>query len=144
MQVSCLFLGGRRHHRVANETTVAETEPLGDKTSVGQRSTRDQRHTFREALHVERGRKSPQGVVAMGDSRYVKDSKTPLQKEQQETFYVQAAKTIAGTQTPVLPITFSEGNPWQKKGKSGWGGGGTGQVLVFFYLICKSTMGDLY
>lgn len=67
MQVGCLFLGGCRHQHAENETTVEETEPLRTKTSVGPISTCDQRHAFREALHAERGRNSPQGAVAMRD-----------------------------------------------------------------------------
>lgn len=65
--MGCLFLSQCRHHRAANETTVEETEPLGTKSLVVQRSTSDQRHTFREVLHSEGGRNSPQGAVAMGD-----------------------------------------------------------------------------
>lgn len=43
----------------SKDTAVAETEPWGTKTLVGQRSTCDQRHIFRVPLHAERGWNSP-------------------------------------------------------------------------------------
>lgn len=70
MQVGCLFLGGCRHHYAENETTVEETGQLRTQTSAGPRSACEQRHTFRKALHAERGRNSSQGAEAMSDPPY--------------------------------------------------------------------------
>lgn len=74
VQVGCLFLGGYRPHPEANGTTAEETEPLGVKTLFSQRSTCDQRHTFRGSLHAKRGRNTPQGTAVVRDSHCVKDT----------------------------------------------------------------------
>lgn len=131
VQVGCLFLDGCRHHPATNETTVEGTEPLRTKTSAGQRSTGDQRHTFRGTLHVEGGRNS-YGDCGHGSPTVLKTGikqQTLLQTEQQETYCVRAAKIIAGIQTPVLPITSSE-----CKRKERWDGeeGVQGKCLCSF------------
>lgn len=124
-QVGCLFLGGCRPRHQANETTVAETEQLGARALF--RGARVTRHTLLGGHSVPKViGTAPKTLWPWVTHTVLRTQRNkaakPITSRATRNLLIQAAETITRTQSPVLPITSSECNPWWKTAKLRWGG----------------------